>query len=139
VFQMRAPSVPRLTATSSVAFVAYLTGTFPPVWTSVALQFIAGALAYAPLRRSGLGGLLLASAVALFATFLGGWQAFVNYYYFVGMLLLLSAMTLAASPRSAALAANSPGAGAPVRGMTRSSATLLKSTVVRPAAIATGT
>jgi len=23
-------------------------------------------------------------------TFLGGWQAFVNYYYFVGMLLLLS-------------------------------------------------
>jgi hypothetical protein len=109
VFQMRAPTVPRLTATSPVALMAYLTGTFPPVWTSVALQLIAGALTYARLRGSGLGGLLLGSAVALFATFLGGWQAFVNYYYFVGMLLLLSAMTLAASPRSAALAANSPG------------------------------
>jgi hypothetical protein len=102
VFQMRAPTVPRLTATSPVALMAYLTGTFPPVWTSVALQLIAGALAYARLRRSGLGGLLLGSALALFATFLGGWQAFVNYYYFVGMLLLLSAMTLGANPRSAA-------------------------------------
>ena len=102
VFQMRAPTVPRLAAISPVAFMASLTGTFPPVWTSVALQFVAGALAYARLRRSGLGGLLLGSALALFATFLGGWQAFVNYYYFVGMLLLLSAMALAANPQSAA-------------------------------------
>jgi hypothetical protein len=101
VFQMRAPTVPRLTATSPVAFMAYLTGTFPPVWTSVALQFIVGGLAYARLRRSRLAGLLLGSALALFATFLGGWQAFVNYYYFVGMLLLLSAMTLGANPQSA--------------------------------------
>ena len=106
VFQMRAPIEPRLTATSLVAFMASTTGRFPPVWTSVALQFIAGALAYARLRRSGLGGLLLGSALALFATFLGGWQASVNYYYFVGVLLLLSAMALAADPEGAALAAN---------------------------------
>jgi len=102
VFQMRAPISPRLTATSAVAFVAAMTGRFPPVWTSVALQLIAGGLAYARLRRSGLGGLLLGSALALFATFLGGWQAFVNYYYLVGMLLLLAAMTLAANARRAA-------------------------------------
>jgi hypothetical protein len=83
-----------------------MTGRFPPVWTSVALQFIVGALVYARLGRSGLGGLLLGSALALFATFLGGWQAFVNYYYFVGMLLLLAAMTLAPTLRSEALVAN---------------------------------
>ena len=61
-----------------------------------------GVLAFARLRKSGLGGLLLGSAVALFATFLAGWQAFVNYYYFIGMLLLLSGMTLAPSPQSVA-------------------------------------
>jgi hypothetical protein len=106
VFQMREPVEPRLTATSLVAFMASTTGRFPPAWTSVALQFIVGALAYARLRTTGLGGLLLGSALALFATFLGGWQAFVNYYYFVGVLLLLSAMALAADPRSAALVAD---------------------------------
>jgi len=102
LFQMRAPTVPRLIATSPVAFMASMTGKFPPVWTSVVIQFIVGALAYARLRRSGLGGLLLGSAVTLFATFLGGWQAFVNYYYFIGMLLLLSAMALAANPQRVA-------------------------------------
>jgi hypothetical protein len=102
MFQMRAPILPRLSATSPVAFMASVTGRFPPVWTSVVIQFIVGFLAYARLRRSGLGGLLLGSAVTLFATFLGGWQAFVNYYYFIGMLLLLSAMALAANPQRAA-------------------------------------
>jgi hypothetical protein len=106
LFQMRAPTAPRPTATSPVALMVSMTGRFPPVWTSVALQFIVGALVYARLGRSGLGGLLLGSALALFATFLGGWQAFVNYYYFVGMLLLLAAMTLAPTLRSEALVAN---------------------------------
>jgi hypothetical protein len=102
VFQMRAPTMPRLTATSLVAPIASLTGRFPPMWTSVVIQLIVGGLAFVRLRKSGLGGLLLGSAVALFATFLGGWQAFVNYYYFVGMLLLLSGMALAANPQSVA-------------------------------------
>jgi hypothetical protein len=44
-----------------------------------------------------LSGLLLASALSLYATFLVGWQAFVNYYYFVGALLLLAAMVRAST------------------------------------------
>jgi hypothetical protein len=40
---------------------------------------------------------MLASALSLYATFLVGWQAFVNYYYFVGGLLVLAAI-LRANP-----------------------------------------
>ena len=44
------------------------------------------------LKDHGLSGLMLASALSLYATFLVGWQAFVNYYYFVGALLILAAL-----------------------------------------------
>jgi hypothetical protein len=46
------------------------------------------------LRRRGLGGFLLAAAAALFASFLCGPQAFINYYFFVGDVLLLAALVL---------------------------------------------
>ena len=51
--------------------------------------------AFAYLRNAGVGGLLLASAISLFAAFLLGTQAFLNYYHFVGILLLCSALVLA--------------------------------------------
>ena len=47
------------------------------------------------LRACGLGGFLLASALALFASFLFGRQAFLNYYAFVAVLLLLAAVVFA--------------------------------------------
>jgi hypothetical protein len=92
VVQMIAPVTPRLDALSFVALVARLTGVTISRWMSVAAQLLVGAIAYARLRHHGTGGLLLASSLALLATFLTGWQAFLNYYYFVTELLLLSAM-----------------------------------------------
>ena len=59
-------------------------------------QFIVGGIAYWRLRRGGVAGLLLASAITLFATFLVAWQAFFNYYYFVTVLLVLGGLVLAA-------------------------------------------
>jgi hypothetical protein len=70
---------------------------YPGRWASVATQMIAGGIAWARLENDGLGGLVLASALSLYATFLVGWQAFVNYYYFIGGLLILAAML---SPRT---------------------------------------
>jgi len=93
VFQMTAPTVPRLESTSLVALIATTTGTYPGRWASAVVQLIVGAIAWRRLKDHGLSGLLLASALSLYATFLVGWQAFVNYYYFVGALLVLAALT----------------------------------------------
>ena len=62
---------------------------------SVGVQLVVAAIAGARLHRHGVAGLLLASALSLCATFLMGWQAFQNYYYLVGAMLLVSAITLA--------------------------------------------
>jgi hypothetical protein len=59
------------------------------------VQLIVGAVAWCRLKQHRLSGLLLASALSLFATFLVGWQAFVNYYYFIGALLILAALVRA--------------------------------------------
>jgi hypothetical protein len=59
------------------------------------VQLIVGAVAWCRLKQHRLKGLLLASALSLFATFLVGWQAFVNYYYFIGALLILAALVRA--------------------------------------------
>ncbi len=61
----------------------------------VAAQLVAGAAAWALLRRQALGGLLLASALSLLASFLLATQAFFNYYYFAGALLLCASLVLA--------------------------------------------
>ena len=105
VVQMVSPVQPRLDSTSLVALVGLLTGVYVTRWLSVGVQFLVAGMAYARLRDHGLGGLLLASSLALCATFLTGWQAFMNYYYLVGEMLLLAAMVLAADRPSEAAAA----------------------------------
>src|SRR5207249_3055146 len=79
---------------SLAALVNHFTGLVPPRWLAPAVQLAVGGVAYARLRHDGVGGLILASAVALFASFLVGTQSFVNYYYFVASLLVCAAVTL---------------------------------------------
>ena len=45
-----------------------------------------------------LGGVLLGSAVCLAATFVVGWQAFVNYYLFVTAAFIAASVVLVAPP-----------------------------------------
>jgi hypothetical protein len=101
VFQMQAPTVPRLGSTSLVALMATTSGVYPGRWMSVGVQFVVGAVAWWRLKDHGLSGLMLASALSLYATFLVAWQAFVNYYYFVGALLILAAMVRASTEAAA--------------------------------------
>ena len=101
VFQMQAPTVPRLGSTSLVALMATTAGVYPGRWMSPVVQLIVGGIAWWRLKEHGLSGLMLSSALSLYATFLVGWQAFVNYYYFVGALLILAAL-LRADPDAAA-------------------------------------
>ena len=79
---------------SVTALAANVWGFEPWHWLPEVTQLVVGAVAFARLRRHGLGGLLLASAIALFASFLVGTQAFLNYYYFVGALLVLAAVAV---------------------------------------------
>jgi hypothetical protein len=95
--QMIAPSGPRLDSDSLVALVGADTGIIVSRWVSVAVQLLVAAIAWRRLRRRGLGGLLLASALALCATFLSGWQAFVNYYYLVSAMLVAAALPLSSA------------------------------------------
>jgi len=101
VVQMVAPQEPRLDSLSLVALLGRLTGLYASRWVSVVVQVLVAGIAYAKLKHHGLAGVLLASALALAATFLTGWQAFTNYYYFVSEMLLLAAM-LCTSPRGGA-------------------------------------
>lgn len=113
--QMITPAAPRLDSTSIVALVAVRTGWILSRWLSVAAQFGAAALAYRRLRHQGLGGVLLGSAVCLAATFVVGWQAFVNYYYFVTAAFIAASVVLVAPPIGAARAIgdNVPAAAPP--------------------------
>jgi hypothetical protein len=81
---------------SLTALLALATGWRAPRLIGPAAQLAVAAGAFALLRRRGLGGLLLASALALCASFLVGPQAFFNYYFFVEALLLWAALVLAA-------------------------------------------
>ena len=94
VFQVNPSVAYRPDSISVTALAAGLLGFEPWHWLPEAAQLVVGAAVFARLRRHGLGGLLLASAIALFASFLVGTQAFLNYYYFVGVLLLLAAITV---------------------------------------------
>ena len=62
---------------------------------AVVAQLAAGAVAWALLKGQGVGGLLVASALSLLASFLLGTQAFFNYYYFAGALLLWASLVFA--------------------------------------------
>jgi len=99
VFQFFAQRLPRPDSHSLAAFLMVMTGRYPPRWVSVAAQFGVGGLAWLRVRQLGLGPWLIGSAVALFASFLVGWQAFVNYYSFVGSFLIFGAVALAANTR----------------------------------------
>ena len=99
VVQMIAPLEPRLDSLSLVALLGRVTGVYASRWVSVVVQLVVAGIAYRKLERHGLAGVVLGSALALHATFLSGWQAFTNYYYFVSAILLLAAM-LCAAPRS---------------------------------------
>ena len=95
VFQVSPSVTYRPDSISVTALAAGLLGFEPWHWLPEVTQLVVGAAAFARLRRHGLGGLLLASAIAVFASFLLGTQAFLNYYYFVGVLLLLTALVTA--------------------------------------------
>jgi len=95
LFQVR-PSVGfRADSLSLTALAWRITGVEPWHWLPEATQLVVGATAFAYLRHLGAGGLLLASAISLFASFLLATQAFLNYYHFVSILLLCSALVLA--------------------------------------------
>jgi hypothetical protein len=100
VFQLSAPTAPRMESTSLLALMAMISGGYPARWFSGVVQLVVGAIAWWRLKDHGLSGLLLASALSLFATFLVGWQAFVNYYYFIGALLVLAALVRAREDES---------------------------------------
>jgi hypothetical protein len=98
-FQVR-PSVGfRPDSLSLTASAQRIAGVEPWHWLPEVTQLVVGATVFAYLRDAGVGGLLLASAISMFASFLLGTQAFLNYYHFVGILLLCSALVLAARPR----------------------------------------
>ena len=93
LFQMRAPVRPRLTSISIPGLLANYSSSNLPVWVSAATQLVvSGALAASGVAAT-VSGLFAGSAVALLATFLLGWQGFVNYYIWIGTLLVLAAVT----------------------------------------------
>jgi len=93
LFQVRAPVRPRLTSISIPGLLANYASVNLPVWVSAAAQFVAsGALAAAGIGAT-VPGLYAGSAVALLLTFVLGWQGFVNYYVWIGTLLVLAAVT----------------------------------------------
>lgn len=64
-------------------------------WVAIGLGAITLAFAYRKLNHRGLGGQLHGSVLATLAAFLAGSQAFCNYYYFLGaMILFLLAVRL---------------------------------------------
>ena len=72
VFQVRPAVTFRADSLSITALVARVSGRVPWHWLPEATQLIVGAIAYAWLRGAGMGGLLLASALSMFASFLAG-------------------------------------------------------------------
>jgi hypothetical protein len=93
LFQMRAPVRPRLTSISIPGLLANYASFNLPVWVSAAAQVaVSGALAAAGVGAT-VFGLFAGSAVALLVTFILGWQGFVNYYIWIGTLLVLAAVT----------------------------------------------
>ena len=95
VFQVQ-PAIPfRADSLSLTAAFAAVFGMTPWHWLPETAQIGVGAIAYWTLRDAGAAGLLLASAIAVDASFLFGTQAFANYYAFVTMLLLMASLLFA--------------------------------------------
>jgi hypothetical protein len=77
---------------SLTALLATVTGVRAGWWPGILAQLAVVAAAAPLLRRPTLAGLLTASALALFASFLCASQAFLNYYYTVFVLFLFAAL-----------------------------------------------
>ena len=92
-FQMTAPVHPRLTSMSIPGLLTHVTSFTLPVWVSAVTELGIALVLAARGFTTTPAGLFTASAVTLLATFLLGWQAFVNYYQWVGLLLLLGAVS----------------------------------------------
>ena len=92
---MRSPAAFRTDALSLTAWTALVFGVQVGPWLGALVQLAAGGAAFALLRRDGLAGFLLASAISLIASFLVGTQAFTNYYAFGAAALLFSSLALA--------------------------------------------
>jgi hypothetical protein len=92
---VRAPLAFRTDSDSIGAVIFAVSGREAPRMLAVIVQFAAAVVAYRGLRGRGLEGLLLASALSLLASFLVAPQAFTNYYYFAGAMLLLASLTAA--------------------------------------------
>jgi hypothetical protein len=95
LFQARPNVAFRPDSISLTALVAALTGVQPWHWLPEAIQLAMTVAMFVWLRGFGLGGVLLASGVALLASFLVGTQAFANNYEFAAALLLFAALALA--------------------------------------------
>ena len=95
LFQAQPSVAFRPDSISLTALVAALGGAEPWRWLPEAVQLAMTAVMFWWLRNSGLGGVLLASAVTLLASFLFGLQAFANNYEFAAALLLFAALALA--------------------------------------------
>jgi hypothetical protein len=92
---MRSPAAFRTDSLSLTAVAALVSGVRVGPWLGAAAQLASGAVAFALLRRNGLAGFLVASALAVIASFLVGTQAFANYYAFGAALLLFGALAMA--------------------------------------------
>jgi hypothetical protein len=95
MYLIRVPIAFRRDSNSLAALVSVVLGLDAPRWLAIAVQFVAGGVAWWLLRRRGLAGLLLASALALLSSFLVGTQAFPNYYYLGGAAVLMAALVQA--------------------------------------------
>jgi len=91
VFQVRTPTHPRLTAISIPGLLANFADWNLPIWVSALAQLTTSVALIALGLVVDLSAVLIGSAVALLMTFLLGWQAFVNYYLFIGTLLTFAA------------------------------------------------
>ena len=92
VFQMRAPTHARLTAISIPGLLANLANWNLPIWVSLLAEIATSVALIAFGFVADVSAVLIGSAIALLITFLLGWQAFVNYYLFIGTLLVLAAV-----------------------------------------------
>ena len=87
-------------ATSLAAVALKMGWPYPGRNVAPVVQLIVGGVFGWRLRGAGLAGLFLASAVALMATFLVGWQAYPHYYLLVNVLLALGGLCLGAGRSS---------------------------------------
>jgi hypothetical protein len=92
VFQMRAPTRPRLTAISIPGLLANIADWNLPIWMAPLAELTTSVALVAFGLVADVSAVLIGSAIALLMTFLLGWQAFVNYYVFIGTLLALAAV-----------------------------------------------